>query len=58
MLSFQDLGVFGHKNPEAEAKMSYAHAALNYKTESMLLVSPSAESIRMKQARKYQNETS
>ena len=33
MSSFQDYGVCVHNNPEAEAKNSYAHAALNYKTE-------------------------
>ena len=32
MSSFQDLGAFVHNNPEAKAKRSYAHAALNYKT--------------------------
>ena len=26
MSSFQDVGFFVHNNPEAEAKMSYAHA--------------------------------
>ena len=33
MSPFQDLGVFVHNNPEAEAQRSYAHAALNDKTE-------------------------
>ena len=33
MLSFQDLEYFIHNNPEAEAQRSYAHAALNDKTE-------------------------
>ena len=33
MLSFQGLGCFVHNNPVAEAQWSYAHAALNYKTE-------------------------
>ena len=33
MSSFQDLGVFVDNNPETEAQMSYARAALNYKTE-------------------------
>ena len=31
--SFQDLGVFVHKNLETEVQRRYAHAALNYKTE-------------------------
>ena len=31
--SFQDLGVFRSHNPETEAQMSYALAALNYKIE-------------------------
>ena len=34
MSSFQGLGVFVHINPDAEAQRRYAHAALNYKTES------------------------
>ena len=33
MSSVQGLGVFVHKNSEAEAQRSYAHAALNDKTE-------------------------
>ena len=33
MASFQDLGVFVHHNPEAEAQRSIAQAALNYKTK-------------------------
>ena len=33
MSSFQDSGFFVHNNLEAEVKWSYAHAALNYKTE-------------------------
>ena len=33
MLSFQDLGFFVNNNPEAEAQRSYAHVALNDKTE-------------------------
>ena len=33
MSSFQDLGVFIHNNPETEAQMSSAQAALNYKTD-------------------------
>ena len=35
MSFFQDLGVFIHNYPETEAKRSYAHAALNYKTISV-----------------------
>ena len=33
MSSFQDLGVFVHNNPGSEAQRSYAHSALNQKTE-------------------------
>ena len=34
MSSFQDLDVFFvYNNPETEAQKSYAHAALNYKTD-------------------------
>ena len=40
MSSFQDLGVFVHINPEAEAQRSYAHAAFNNKTERELRVTP------------------
>ena len=33
MSSFQDLEVFVHNDPEAEAQKSYAYAALNDKTD-------------------------
>jgi hypothetical protein len=33
MSSFQDLSVFRHNDPEAETQRSYAHSALNDKTE-------------------------
>ena len=33
MSAFQDLRVFVHNNPETNAQRSYAHAALNHKTE-------------------------